>query len=450
VQGRTTDTFRIQMLGQRPSTTSCTRRSSSDKIDTTAPGARITKMAIIIRDVTDADLVRACEIEGAAYADSPLSPVLFPGPFPPEAKRQRVPLLIEMRNNDATAQYLQAYDEETGQLIAFAKWHVYDSPEAAATAFQPSRIFGPGANKEACEEFFTGLTSKKNELIGDRAHLCKLLPSSVLAHVNSDRPAHAPYRSSFPRTGRRRTTRRVGCKESGRFGPSGVPRSDCERPPYLFTIRLRGCHVLRFRRRKIRWHWRILASTYETGAFPIRLRRPYWDQMEASSRKQALRANPCAMISRTTRRYWHPFTQDYIPELLSNNWLRYCLFQIISPQRYVFTFLPESPCDAILLNIHSSRNVSATKLSLPSSPPALIITKQLLLYSSPLQLPAFFSELNIQSANSIRPTPALDTFDGLHHPLLLQHTHHRNFVSLHGTSSPPADSASVPAQHRFE
>ena len=129
-------------------------------------------MAIIVRDVSDDELQRACEIEVAAYANNPLSPVLFPGPFPPDSREQRLTQLIEMRNSDPTVTYLQAYDEETGQLIAFAKWHIYDTSEAAVAAQRPKRSFGPGTNPEACEAFFGGLGAKKKELMGDKPHLC--------------------------------------------------------------------------------------------------------------------------------------------------------------------------------------------------------------------------------------------------------------------------------------
>lgn len=132
-------------------------------------------MAIIIRDVSDDDIPRVCAIERAAYADNLLSPFLFPGPFPADSQQQRVTQLIEMRKDDPTANYVQAYDEETGQLIAFAKWHVYDSPDAVAAAQRPARSFGPGTNVEACKAFFGGLSAKKIELMGEKPHLCQSL-----------------------------------------------------------------------------------------------------------------------------------------------------------------------------------------------------------------------------------------------------------------------------------
>jgi hypothetical protein len=130
-------------------------------------------MTIVLREVSDDDLPRACEIEAAAYADNPLSPILNPGPFPPEYRQQRVPQLIETRKKDSTVRYLQAYDEETSQMVAFAKWSIYDTLEAAAAAKRPSRTYGPGMNRKACEAFFGELSSRKERLMGGKPHLCR-------------------------------------------------------------------------------------------------------------------------------------------------------------------------------------------------------------------------------------------------------------------------------------
>jgi hypothetical protein len=131
-------------------------------------------MGIVLRDVSDADIARACEVEAAAYADNPLGRVFFPGPFPPGHGQKRVAYLIETRKNDPTAKYLQAHDEETGQLVAFAKWHIYDTPEAATAVVRSNMAFGPGMNKEALEAFFGILKGKKEKHMGGKVHMCKL------------------------------------------------------------------------------------------------------------------------------------------------------------------------------------------------------------------------------------------------------------------------------------
>lgn len=137
-------------------------------------------MAIVLRDVSDQEISRACEIEGLAYKDNPLGGVLAPGPSPPDAWQQRVQKIVEMRQEDPTAHYLQAYDEAAGKMVAFAKWHVFETPEAIAASARPLS-FGEGKNVEACILFFGGMADRKQDIMGDKPHLCKSVASIGLA-----------------------------------------------------------------------------------------------------------------------------------------------------------------------------------------------------------------------------------------------------------------------------
>lgn len=137
-------------------------------------------MAIVLRDVSDQEISRACEIEGLAYKDNPLGGILAPGPSPPDALQQRVQKIVEMRQEDPTAHYLQAYDEAAGKMVAFAKWHVFETSEAITASARPLS-FGEGKNVEACMLFFGGMADKKRSIMGDGPHLCKSLRSSGFA-----------------------------------------------------------------------------------------------------------------------------------------------------------------------------------------------------------------------------------------------------------------------------
>ncbi|KAL6706663.1 hypothetical protein ACN47E_005205 [Coniothyrium glycines] len=127
-------------------------------------------MAIVIREVEDADIPRACVIEGLAYKNNPLGSILAPGPFPPDAAQQRIDQIIGMRKDDPTAKYSQAVDEASWTMIAFAKWHIYQTESQVAASVRPLS-FGGGRNKDACTAFFGGMAERKKALMGNAPHI---------------------------------------------------------------------------------------------------------------------------------------------------------------------------------------------------------------------------------------------------------------------------------------
>ena len=128
-------------------------------------------MPLVLQEAVEADAARIVEIERLAYASNPLSTTLFPGPFPPNAAEERAQGLIEQHRKDLTIKWMKVVDSETGEMAAFAKWDIVETPTTKESV--RGRMFGPGCNVEACEEFFGGMHTKRRELMGDRAHCCK-------------------------------------------------------------------------------------------------------------------------------------------------------------------------------------------------------------------------------------------------------------------------------------
>ncbi|KAF1957467.1 acyl-CoA N-acyltransferase [Byssothecium circinans] len=130
-------------------------------------------MAFHIEEATDADITAAMQAEAAAYGANKdaAGAILFPGPSSPDRLELKIQQIIDMRKNDPTTTFLKAVEDETGDLMAFAKWNFYPTEEIAKNA--PGRPIpnGPGCNPEACKAFFGGLVQKKAELIGNKPHV---------------------------------------------------------------------------------------------------------------------------------------------------------------------------------------------------------------------------------------------------------------------------------------
>lgn len=126
-------------------------------------------MPLELQPATEADAVRAAEIESVAYGPSPFNKVLFPGPFPDNPLADRAAALAKSFGEDSTQRWLKVVDPdlEGGRTIAFAKWHVF----AEKPVLTP-RQFGPGCNIEACEKLFGGIQDQRIRLLGDRPYIC--------------------------------------------------------------------------------------------------------------------------------------------------------------------------------------------------------------------------------------------------------------------------------------
>jgi hypothetical protein len=131
------------------------------------------RMPIKITQALDTDAQRAFEIENAAYAAAadPVSPLLFPGPHDPNGVTVRAASLLQQKHADPTTIWLKAVDDETGELIGFAEWHVYEPGEPIPKP--PVRDWGPGSNPEVCEEFFGEIAEGRERVMGGKGYVCK-------------------------------------------------------------------------------------------------------------------------------------------------------------------------------------------------------------------------------------------------------------------------------------
>jgi GNAT superfamily N-acetyltransferase len=138
-------------------------------------------MALVLQPATEADAVRAADIEKQAFMPNPFGKFLFPGPFPEPAPGQE-PGTVQMLKHlkDPSTRWLKVVDtdiepsEDNSQMIGFAQWNINDGSQIPATP----RGFGPGCNVEACEAVFVGLADKRAKTAAGKKHVRELKPVS--------------------------------------------------------------------------------------------------------------------------------------------------------------------------------------------------------------------------------------------------------------------------------
>lgn len=126
-------------------------------------------MPLEVQPGVDEDGPRFAEIEHYAYKDNPMSPVLFPGPFPGDVLAKRAEGLVENKKNDPQIRWFKVIDTDTKEVIGWAQWEIIDGPKAVQSK---DRTFGPGCNVEACEEYFGNIHRKRHALMDGKQYAC--------------------------------------------------------------------------------------------------------------------------------------------------------------------------------------------------------------------------------------------------------------------------------------
>jgi hypothetical protein len=128
-------------------------------------------MPLTVSMATNADAPRIVEIEHLAYKDDVLTPILFPGPFPSDAVTTRAKELVSQLESDYTTRWLKVTDSATNEMIAYAKWNIYEPGKPRPDL--PERSYGQGSNPAACKKFWGVMDEKRQQLMGQVPHLCE-------------------------------------------------------------------------------------------------------------------------------------------------------------------------------------------------------------------------------------------------------------------------------------
>ena len=137
-------------------------------------------MPLQVIAATEADALRIVELEQLAYKDDVLTPILFPGPFPEGAAGKQADEMVHQLHADPTARWLKVVDNESQEMIAFAKWNVYEPGKPRPTV--PPRTFGEGCNQAACKQFWGLMDEKRQHHMGKIPHVCEISSSNSVSH----------------------------------------------------------------------------------------------------------------------------------------------------------------------------------------------------------------------------------------------------------------------------
>lgn len=132
------------------------------------------------------DLRRIVQLQNQSFADSPVTPILFPGGHSQESEDAYVETLLQRWQEKSASWHVKVIDTDLDdKIIAFANWYNFIGEDVNFIKTDPNeRQNRPGSNPAAADEFFGGILRIRIKLLGKNPHCRKSQPAA--AHVAAD------------------------------------------------------------------------------------------------------------------------------------------------------------------------------------------------------------------------------------------------------------------------
>jgi hypothetical protein len=122
-----------------------------------------------------ADLPRIIQLENESFADSPVTPFLFPNGQSRESQDAYVKGLLQQWQDNSACRHVKVIDTDLNdKIIAFARWYIFVGDDVKFIKMDPKeRLAPPGANEELANTFFGGLLRIRIDKLGRQPHCCR-------------------------------------------------------------------------------------------------------------------------------------------------------------------------------------------------------------------------------------------------------------------------------------
>ena len=147
------------------------------------------------------DLPRIVQLENDAFADSPVTPILFPGGKSQDSQDTYVENLLQQWQANSASRTVKVIDTDlNGKIVAFARWYIFIGDDVKFIKTDPNEHQNiPGSNEAAGNDFFGGLLKIRARILGRNPYCCKLFQKKW-SNFTPDKPIHssqyAVHRSS--------------------------------------------------------------------------------------------------------------------------------------------------------------------------------------------------------------------------------------------------------------
>ena len=127
------------------------------------------------------DLPLIVQLQNQSFADSPVTPILFPGGHSQSSQDASVETLLQKWQDRSACWHVKVIDTDLDdKIIAFARWYIFVGEEVKFIKTDPNEPQNrPGSNPAAAHEFYGGLVRIRAKLLGKNPHCRKSHPAAA-------------------------------------------------------------------------------------------------------------------------------------------------------------------------------------------------------------------------------------------------------------------------------
>ncbi len=138
-------------------------------------------MPLELAQVTADDLPTVLQLQFAAFADDPMTQLMYPiRPTPVAVVEKAIERGRKDFLNPDTA-FVKVHDTDSGEIVALAKWSIYKHERPGEEwKKEEKRDWGEGVNVEAADALIGAIGEKRKKIMAGKPHCCRSNGSKVV------------------------------------------------------------------------------------------------------------------------------------------------------------------------------------------------------------------------------------------------------------------------------
>jgi hypothetical protein len=133
-------------------------------------------MTLQVAPALESDIDRLMEIQFSAFDSDPYHEAVYPGGNSHSARASAGERVLKEWHEDSSLHILKCTDLDTGVVMGFAKWNLYERPRPEREWRKREEIdWCDGRLKEVAENFLGATQDMREKIWEGRPHCCKSL-----------------------------------------------------------------------------------------------------------------------------------------------------------------------------------------------------------------------------------------------------------------------------------